>query len=135
MIDPEITQRRTLKCEVGYYLGLSVIGLIVDLGIAWALSQGFAIPLPLATAIGFLIAVSVNYVLLERFLFLRRSLSWPRLAKTYLLAQGALFIRIAATYGLSNVFGSSMQGDAAVLLLAAIISFIANFFFLRLFLG
>lgn len=114
------------------YLVIAIFGLIADFAIALTLRHAFLISLPIATAIGFLVAVSINYVLLERFLFERNSLSWSRLAKTYISAQGALFIRILAAWGLGYIVYNTTYADAVILLLSAGISFVANFFVVRL---
>lgn len=132
MTDWKMSLRSPLRSDAVRYLGIAIIGLAADFVIALTLRHAFAIPLPIATAIGFLIAMSINYVLLERFLFLRRSLSWMRLAKTFVSAQGALLVRIIAAYGLGHFLQGSIQADAAVLLLSAGVSFIANFFIVRL---
>ena len=125
------TERQQLRSDAVRYLGIAIVGLVVDFAIALALRYAFDIPLPVATGAGFLITVAINYALLERFLFNRRALSWSRLAKTYAAAQGALLIRILAAWGLSYGLNGSVEADAVVLLLSACVSFIANFIIVR----
>lgn len=132
MIDPEAMPGRALGPDAVRYLAIAIVGLIADFAIALTLRHTFLIPLPVATAIGFLVAVSINYVLLERFLFKRNSLSWLRLAKTYISAQGALLIRILAAWGLGYIVYNTTHADAVILLVSAGISFVANFFIVRL---
>lgn len=132
MTDREVMPRRALGSDAVRYLAIAIVGLIADFAIALTLRHAFLIPLPVATAIGFLVAVSINYVLLERFLFERTSLNWLRLTKTYISAQGALFIRILAAWGLGYIVYDTTYADAVILLLSAGISFVANFFIVRL---
>lgn len=124
-------QPRRLTSAAIRYLVIAIIGLAVDIAIALALRRAFAWPLPIATAIGFLSAVALNYMLLERFLFGRTRLSWARLGKTYVSAQSALLVRALIAWGLTYVVYGSMEADAAVLAASACVSFIVNFFIVR----
>ncbi len=121
-----------MTSDVVRYLLIAIVGMIVDLIIALIIRRVFALPLPVATAIGFLSAVALNYVLLERFLFGRTVLSWTRLAKTYASAQGALIVRILVAWVLSRALHGSLQADAIVLITSASISFVANFLIVQL---
>lgn len=121
-----------MTSDVVRYLLIAIVGMIVDLIIALIIRRVFALPLPVATAIGFLSAVALNYVLLERFLFGRTALSWTRLAKTYASAQGALLVRVLVAWVLSRALHGSLQADAIVLITSASISFVANFLIVRL---
>lgn len=132
MTKPEIGPPRRLTSDAIRYLAIAIVGLVTDLAIALALRRTIGLPLPVATAIGFLSAVTLNYVLLDRFLFARATLSWARLAKTYMSAQGALIIRVLSSWTLSYTLHGSIEADAAVLTLSAGLSFAANFFIVRL---
>jgi putative flippase GtrA len=132
MIGSNQVPPRSLKSDAIRYLGIAIIGLIIDLVIALSLRRIFALPLPVASAIGFLSAVAVNYVLFERFLFGQMRLSWIRLTKTYLSAQGALLVRVLVTWALTYVLYGSIMSDAVLLIISAGVSFVANFFIVRL---
>lgn len=131
MIEPNIEPHNKIFSDGIRYFVIAVIGLIVDFIIALTLIHVFSIPLPIATSIGFLVAVSINYVLLERFLFFRTTLSWKRLVKTYLSAQGALIVRIATAWALTSVWNGNFYKDAAVLIISSVVSFLVNFFIVR----
>lgn len=132
MTAPENAPPRRLTSDAMRYLVIAIVGLVADLAIALALRWTVGLPLPVATAIGFLSAVALNYVLLERFLFARATLSWARLAKTYVSAQGALLIRIVSSWALTYVLYGSIEADAAALIVSAGLSFVVNFFVVRL---
>lgn len=132
MTAPETAPPGRLTSDAIRYLVIAIVGLAADLAIALALRRTAGLPLPVATAIGFLSAVTLNYVLLERFLFARATLSWARLAKTYVSAQGALLIRILSSWALTYVLYGSIEADATVLIVSAGLSFVANFVIVRL---
>jgi putative flippase GtrA len=119
-----------LKEALRYFVVVA-LGLGVDVGLAWVLSHGFGLPLVLCAAMGFLTGVAVNYVLFEYWVFATRRLSWLRLGKAYVAAQGAFAVRLASVWLLSRLLPDK---HLAVLVIAAGLSFVVNFALVRLFL-
>ena len=111
------------------YVATIVIGLCVDITIAWTLEVTTGWPLVLCSAIGFLIAVAVNYALFEYWVFETGRFSPHRLALSYATSLGAIAVRLAAISALALV---PWEGDLAVLaklVAAAGLSFVVNFIF------
>jgi putative flippase GtrA len=133
MTAPETAPPRRLTSDTIRYLAIAIIGLVADLAIALTLRRAIGLPLPVATVVGFLSAVILNYVLLERFLFARSTLSWARLFKTYASAQTALLVRILSSWALTYVLYGSIEADVIVLIASSGFSFVINFVMVRLF--
>ncbi|WP_310530494.1 GtrA family protein [Novosphingobium sp.] len=120
-----------LKEALRYFLVVA-LGLGLDVGLAWVLSHVFGLPLLLCAALGFLAGVAVNYLLFEMWVFATRRLSWVRLGKAYLAAQGALLARLVSVWLLAMLLPDMPQRQLAVLVIAAGLSFTVNFVLVRL---
>jgi putative flippase GtrA len=109
------------------FLLVAVVGLLVDISLAWGLSTLFGVNLVLAAATGFACGAAFNYLLHEFWTFRRteRRLSLARMLR-YVGALGAtLATRLAVVYTLSQ-FLTKAQSDIIILLLATILSFAVN---------
>lgn len=120
------------------YGAVVVMGLGVDLSAAFALRTLADLPLALAAAAGFLLAVLFNYALFELWAFRREGegFSARRLLKTYAGALGALAVRLTAVFLLGLLPGSGAFADLARLAAAAGLSLAINYLVLaRVFRG
>lgn len=117
------------------YFVVVVIGLGVDVGLAWWISRVTGLPLELCAAFGFLAGVAANYVMFEMWVFATGRLSFARLGKAYAAALGALAVRLAAVWALSRALArywpDAPYGNLVILALAAGLSFIVNFALVR----
>lgn len=120
-----------LKEALRYFVAV-LLGLCVDVGLAWALSHVPGVPLLFCAAIGFLAGVAANYVLFEMWVFATCRLTWARLGKAYLAAQGALLVRLVSVWLLALLLPPMLQRQLAVLVIAAGLSFTVNFALVRL---
>lgn len=114
--------------ELARFLAVAVIGLVVDLAIAWTLAEPFGLPLAIAASAGFAAAAALNYVLHEIWTFQagHRQISLARAAK-YLFALGlTLAVRLVALSIIVRLFPP--EGWTLVVLgLATGVSFTANY--------
>lgn len=105
---------------------VAVIGLGLDLGVAWILAQVWAVPLPIAATVGFLSGAVLNYGMHELWTFQDRSgrLSLKRLF-AYLLS---LWFVLAVRLGGIAILGWFFPGYTFPILIAATgLSFFANY--------
>lgn len=125
-----------LKAPAGRYALVILLGFVVDISVAFGVRQIFAISLSLSAGIGLLTAVAVNYVLLEYWALGRGKFSPKRFVSTYLASVGSLVARVSATYVLSMIPPHGALADLLKLAVAAILSFIINWFLVtRIFFG
>jgi putative flippase GtrA len=106
-----------------------VLGFCVDLGVALLLRGVFETPLPLAAAGGFIVALSLNYLMFEAWAFRRAGsgLSVGRLAATVGSALIALVVRLAVVASLTALIGEPNTLTAAVIVIAgAVLSLVVN---------
>lgn len=87
-------------------------GLCVDITVAFALAEVFAVPLRLAAASGLLLAVGFNYVLFEKWVFGTRAtpLTLARLVKTVFAAGLAMIVRVATVWAVETLMGPVASG-------------------------
>lgn len=119
--------------ELVRFLGVTVLGVGVDIAIAYALHTHAGVPLWLAATCGFVLAAGGNYVLHQTYSFQggARSLSARRAAKYGAVALATLMARIATVALLDRIWEG---GFALVILIgAAGVSFFVNFTMSRLF--
>jgi putative flippase GtrA len=119
--------------ELIRFFGVTLLGVVIDIAIAWALHTYGGVPLWLAAAIGFVLAALGNYVLHQSWTFRSSShrLSLARCAKYGLVALVTLLARIAAIAVLERFWES---GHALLILVSgAGISFFVNFALSKLF--
>lgn len=109
------------------FFAVTVLGLFIDLGIAYALNTGLGVPLWLAAAIGFTLAAAINYVVHQSWSFQTapRGFSARRAAMYGVVALVTLVVRVAIVATLDRV----LAGDFALLILlcGAGGSFFVNF--------
>ena len=112
---------------------VTVLGVVLDIAIAYALYELAGVPLALATVIGFVCAASANYVLHQIWSFGggSRSLSVQRAAKYGLVAGLTLVVRVSVV----ALLDMWLPGAFALLILvcAAGVSFFVNFALSKLF--
>lgn len=118
---------RTLA-EPTRFLAVAVIGLAVDLAIAWTLAKPLGIPLGIAATAGFAVAAAMNYALHELWTFQSgaRRLSFIRSAQYIGVLGLTLAVRLAALAALVHLF-TPERWTLVVLGFAASISFVVNY--------
>lgn len=124
----------TAAPELVRYAIVAVAGLAVDLSVALVLAHLLGWPLTGAAVVGFLVALFLNYVLMEFWAFRADTsrFSFSRLVRTLGAALAALAVRAVIVWLLDDRFGSGIVLDTAVLVVAAGASFVANFLLVRL---
>ncbi|MBA4766896.1 MAG: GtrA family protein [Porphyrobacter sp.] len=81
--------------ELVRFFAVTVMGVILDLAIAFALHQWAGVPLWLAAAIGFTLAASANYVIHQTWSFRSGPLSLKRAGLYAMVALATLVVRVA----------------------------------------
>lgn len=105
----------------------AVLGLAFDLGTAWLMTI-FGLPLPLAAAIGFVVAALVNYVVHERWTFRTgASLSAARGGRYLAVLAATLCVRVAVVALLETMVFPEPEQRGLPLLLAVGVSFFVNY--------
>ena len=113
--------------ELVRFFAVTVLGVMVDLAIAFALHTGLGVPLWLAAATGFTLAASVNYVIHQTWSFRSgpRDLSARRAALYALAALATLSVRVAIVALLDRALAGAYP--LAILIAGAGGSFFVNF--------
>ena len=113
--------------ELARFFVVTVLGVVIDLAIAFALHTGLGVPLWLAAAIGFTLAASANYVIHQTWSFQRgpRKLSARRAGLYALVALATLAVRIAIVALLARALAGAYP--LAILIAGAGGSFFVNF--------
>ena len=111
--------------ELLRFFAVTVLGVVIDLAIAFALHTGLGVPLWIAAAIGFTLAASANYVIHQTWSFRSGPLSLKRAGAYALVALATLAVRVGIVAQLDRV----LAGDypLAILICGAGGSFIVNF--------
>ncbi|MEM7688944.1 MAG: GtrA family protein [Pseudomonadota bacterium] len=119
--------------ELIRFFAVTVLGVMIDIAIAWALHTYAGVPLWLAATCGFVLAASGNYVLHQIWSFQdgSRQLSAARGAKYGAVALVTLAARIATVAGLERVW--EVGWPLAILIGGAGVSFFVNFSLSKLF--
>ena len=119
--------------EILRFLLVTVLGVVLDIAIAYALHELAGVPLALAALVGFVCAASANYVLHQLWSFQSgvRKLSIGRAGKYAAVAGITLLARVAVV----AVLAAYLEGQFALLILicGAGVSFFANFTLSKLF--
>lgn len=119
--------------EMIRFFAVTVMGVVIDIAIAWALHTYAGVPLWLAASVGFVLAASGNYVLHQTWSFQNgsRRLSLSRGAKYGLVALLTLLARVATVAALERAW----EGGWPLLILigGAGVSFFVNFSLSKLF--
>lgn len=111
--------------ELLRFFTVTVLGVVIDLAIAFALHTGLGVPLWIAAAIGFTLAASANYVIHQTWSFRSGPLSLKRAGAYALVALATLAVRVGIVALLDRV----LAGDypLAILICGAGGSFVVNF--------
>lgn len=106
---------------------VTVLGVVIDLAIAFGLHTGLGVPLWLAAAIGFTLAASANYVIHQTWSFQSglRNLSARRAGLYALVALATLAVRVAIVVLLDRALAGAYP--LAILIAGAGGSFFVNF--------
>lgn len=113
--------------EMARFLAVAVVGLVVDVTVAWCASYFLGIPLWLAAAVGFVMAAAMNYLLHEVWTF-RIGMHRPsagRVARYCITLFATLSTRVATVAVLAQIFGNDYA--LAVLIAGASMSFCVNY--------
>lgn len=113
--------------ELIRFFAVTVLGVVIDLAIAFALNTGLGMPLWLAAAIGFTLAASLNYVIHQTWSFQSgpRSLSARRAGLYAAVALATLAVRVAIVAMLDRALAGAYP--LAILIAGAGGSFFVNF--------
>jgi putative flippase GtrA len=111
--------------ELARFFAVTVLGVILDLAIAFALHQWAGVPLWLAAAIGFALAAGANYVIHQTWSFRSGSLSLRRAG----LYAGVALVTLAVRVGIVALLDRALPGawPLAILVAGAGGSFCVNF--------
>lgn len=111
--------------ELVRFFAVTVLGVILDLAIAFALHHWAGVPLWLAAASGFAVAASANYVIHQTWSFRTGSLS----AKRATLYAGVALVTLAVRVGIVALLDRALPGawPLAILVAGAGGSFCVNF--------
>lgn len=111
--------------ELLRFLVVTVLGVILDLAIAFGLHTGAGMPLWLAAAIGFTLAAGANYVIHQTWSFRSGPLSLRRAGLYALVALVTLAVRVAIVAVLERALAGAWP--LAILVAGAGGSFCVNF--------
>jgi putative flippase GtrA len=111
--------------ELLRFLVVTVLGVILDLAIAFGLHTGAGVPLWLAAAIGFTLAAGANYVIHQTWSFRSGPLSLRRAGLYALVALVTLAVRVAIVAVLERALAGAWP--LAILVAGAGGSFCVNF--------
>lgn len=110
---------------------VTVLGLMIDLSVAWSLARLAGLSLPLAALFGFLVAAGFNYVLHELWTFAARGEKVSaRRGMVYLAGLSLpLATRLAVVSVLSSYVFPGSAAQLPVLVVAVGCSFVVNYVF------
>lgn len=113
--------------EFARFFAVTVLGVVIDIAIAYALHEILGTPLSLAAAIGFVIAASLNYVMHQTWSFQTgsRRLSMIRALKYTGVAGTTLAARVGVVAVLARLFDDEYA--LLILICGAGVSFFVNF--------
>jgi putative flippase GtrA len=111
--------------ELLRFFVVTVLGVVIDLAIAYALHSGLGVPLWIAAAIGFTLAASANYVIHQTWSFRSGPLSLKRAGAYALVALATLAVRVGIVVLLDQLVAGAWP--LAILVAGAGGSFCVNF--------
>ncbi|MCU0947294.1 MAG: GtrA family protein [Porphyrobacter sp.] len=113
--------------ELLRFFTVTVLGVVIDLAIAFALHNALGVPLWLAAAVGFTLAASANYVIHQTWSFQSgpRNLSARRAGLYAMVALATLAVRVAIVAILDRALAGAYP--LAILIAGAGGSFFVNF--------
>ncbi len=114
--------------EFTRFFGVALIGLALDITVAWFLAVWVGLPLMGAASIGFSLGLLTNYILHECWTFRRRrrALSGARFSKFALVQVATLLFRLGIIAGVSRFIDDNGK-ELLILCAAAALSFFLNF--------
>ena len=109
---------------------VTVLGLVVDLAVAWALAVMFFVSLPMAAAVGFGCGALLNYLLHGMWTFRSgQGVFSPRRMTLYVIVLTAvLTMRILGVAILTWIIGDPKGYELPILVAATAASFLVNYF-------
>lgn len=109
---------------------VTVLGLAVDLAVAWTLAVVLFLPLPLAAAVGFGFGALLNYLLhgMWTFSIAHDAFSARRFGSYVVVLPLVLSVRIAVVAVVTWIIGDPQGYELAILLAASAGSFVVNYF-------
>ena len=115
--------------ELARFGTVTVLGLILDLAVAWTLAVVFSVPLPLAAAVGFGCGAILNYLLHRVWTFRAGSGAFvPRRVALYVVVLTlVLAVRIAGVAILAWLIGDPKGYELLILVAATAASFGVNY--------
>jgi putative flippase GtrA len=119
--------------QMARYGAVIALGFGFDFAITLTLARLVGLPLILSAIIGFLTALSLNYILFEFWVFQGResAFSTRRLAQTLLAAGAAMSVRAAVIWLVARLLGDSLPYVVATVIFAAGTSVLVNYLILR----
>lgn len=111
--------------QLARFFAVTVLGVVIDLAIAFALNRWLGIPLWLAAAIGFTLAASFNYVIHQTWSFRSGPLSLKRAGLYAAVALVTLGVRVGIVAQLERLVPGAWP--LAILVCGAGVSFVVNF--------
>lgn len=113
--------------EGARFIVVALVGLFLDLTVAWCTARVFGLPLWLAASMGFVVAAATNYLLHELWTFFQvaQKLSVARAARYSVALAATLFTRVATISTLTILVDEAPT--LLVLLAGAGISFFVNY--------
>lgn len=116
--------------ELARFGTVTVLGLVVDLAVAWVLAVMFFVALPMAAAVGFGCGAFLNYLLHSTWTFRSDSgVFSPRRMTLYVIVlMAVLTVRIASVAILTWIVGDPKGYELPILVAATAASFTVNYF-------
>lgn len=126
---------RTLAGQARAFFVVALLGLVVDVGIAWLLTARLGWPLAFSAVCGFAVATCLNYLMNLRWTFRATgtTCSLSGLAQYFLVVGVSLVVRILAIEILRHLLPDRFQIVPLILVLAAGLSFVVSFILSRRF--
>jgi len=121
------------RMRMAKYGAVLVIGLGIDFGVSLTLWHIAGLRLEFCAAVGYLVALILNYVLFEFWVFDAEAsvFSAMRLAQTVLVAGMALSARVGVIWLVQKALGSAARGAMAAMLLGYMSSVVINYLLLQ----
>ena len=122
------------RVRMAKYGAVVLIGLGIDFGVTLMLWHIAGLRLELSAAVGYLLALVVNYVAFEFWVFDSEAsvFSALRLAQTVLVAGMALSARVGVIWLVQNLLGRAAREAMAAMLLGYMASVLINYLLLQL---
>jgi len=122
------------RLRLAKYAAVIVLGFAIDFGVTLSLSRSVGLRLEWSAAVGFLVALALNYGMFEFWVFRGEHavFSLMRLAQTAVAAGTALSVRVGVIWFVQQVLGATLADVMLAILLGSLSSFAVNYLLLRL---